>query len=214
MLPCFTVHWLWRGFFLRPQRTADSHGVIMCIAKLQVEPAPEHLSPWAPEPVQQIDRICGWSFELSLCRGNAWDWLKRCNNCPFKLTGDGSGKASYVFLFIYSRLIKCQISPPSSFTLRILYNDVWCLDDLEGSSHWKWMSQRGSCVVWMQNFFFDWLIKLNVKFHFKRWHSSQVIWSRSGALLLLFNTAALQFCLTLLKLIIMKMQEALTESIF
>lgn len=44
MLSCFTVHWLWREFFLRPQRTADSHGVIMCIAELQVFPTPEPLS--------------------------------------------------------------------------------------------------------------------------------------------------------------------------
>lgn len=41
MLSCFTVYWLWWELFLRPQRTADSHSVIMCMAKLQVSPAPE-----------------------------------------------------------------------------------------------------------------------------------------------------------------------------
>lgn len=53
MLSCFTVHWLWRRFFLGPQRTAGSHGVIMCIASCRFVPAPEPSSQfnWVAESV-------------------------------------------------------------------------------------------------------------------------------------------------------------------
>lgn len=61
MLSRFSVRRLWaRLLFLRPQRTADSHGVIMCITSCRFVPAT-----WALEPVQLDGRICDWGFRAA-----------------------------------------------------------------------------------------------------------------------------------------------------
>lgn len=192
MLSCFTVHWLWREFFLRPQRTADSHGVITCIAELQVFPTPEPLSRFNGLTESVIEALNG-PFAAETLEINPKDAII----VPSGSQVTGQGKLQTFFSSFILSWLSVWFSPPSYFTLKILYNAVWCLDDLAVTlTGYGCDSERKLCCM---------------NAEFLLWLTDQIkcanFISNAGIVLRLFqvravhccflNIAALQFCRTL-----------------